>query len=85
MLSVGQNSYSKTHTLQAEHAKKVGLPEKTFRHAECDSIVRCKDLSRAYKIAVFRYTKDGKPANAKPCIVCQSLIASTPIKIIEHT
>lgn len=85
VLSVGQNSYTKTHTLQALHARKVGLPEKNFQHAELSAIVKCKDLSKAHKISVFRYTKDGKPANAKPCPICLSLIASTPIQIIEHT
>lgn len=85
VLSVGQNSYTKTHTLQAYHAKKVGLPEKTFQHAELSAVVKCKDISKAHKISIFRYTKDGKPANAKPCLVCQSLLNAVGISLIEHT
>ena len=84
-LSIGQNSYIKTHPLQLKMAEKVGLPEKKFMHAEISTIVKCKDLSKAHKIVIMRYTKDGKPANAKPCAICQAAIALTPIKIIEHT
>lgn len=85
VLSVGTNSYVKTHTLQAKHANKVGLPEKRFLHAEIASIVKCKDLTKAHKIVVMRYTKDGKPANAKPCPVCMSAIEASGIKFVEWT
>lgn len=85
VLSVGTNSYVKTHTLQAKHANKVGLPEKRFLHAEIASIVKCKDLTKAHKIVVMRYTKDGKPANAKPCPICMSAIEASGIKFVEWT
>lgn len=85
VLSVGKNSYTKTHTLQAHHANKVGLPAKVFLHAEVHAIARCKDLRKAHKIVVLRYTKDGRPANAKPCKVCQSAIAAAGIAVVEHT
>lgn len=85
VLSIGKNSYVKTHPLQALHANRVGLPHKTFIHAEADAVIKCKDLSKAYKIEVYRFNNEGKPLLAKPCLVCQSLIKSTPIKVIEHT
>lgn len=84
-LSIGENSYIKTHPLQQRMAEKVGLPEKVFQHAEINAIVKCKDLTKAHKIVIMRYTKDGKPANAKPCAICRAALALTPIKIIEHT
>lgn len=84
-LSIGQNSYIKTHPLQLKMAEKVGLPEKKFIHAEIQSIVKCRDISKAHKIMVMRYNKDGEPVNAKPCKICEQAIALTPIKIIEHT
>lgn len=84
-LSIGQNSYIKTHPLQLKMAEKVGLPEKKFIHAELSAIVRCRDLSKAHKIMVMRYNKDGEPVNAKPCKICEQAIALTPIKVIEHT
>lgn len=85
VLSVGTNSYVKTHTLQAKHANKVGLPEKRFLHAEVSAIVKCKDLTKAHKIVVMRYTKDGKSANAKPCPICMSAIKASGIKFVEWT
>ena len=84
-LSIGQNSYIKTHPLQLKMAEKVGLPEKKFVHAEVHSIIKCRDLSKAHKIVVMRYNKNGEPVNAKPCKICEQAIALTPIKVIEHT
>lgn len=85
VLSVGQNSYIKTHPLQAKYADKVGLPEKQFLHAEIHAIVRCKDLSKAYKIFISRWSKNGEPLLAKPCPVCQSAIEAAGIEIVEYT
>lgn len=85
ILSVGQNSYIKTHPLQAKHADKVGLPEKQFLHAEIHAIVRCKDITKAHKILVSRWNKNGEPMNAKPCPVCQSAIEAAGIELVEHT
>lgn len=85
VLSIGKNSYVKTHPLQAKHAKKTGLIHKEFRHAEIDAIIRCKDLSRAHTIKVSRILKCGEYGNAKPCPVCQSAIKEAGIKNIEWT
>jgi tRNA(Arg) A34 adenosine deaminase TadA len=85
VLAVGQNSYIKTHPMQALHAHKVGQHHKVFLHAEVHAITRCADISLAHAIRVFRYNKAGQPVTAAPCVVCQSAIAATPIKVIEHT
>lgn len=85
VLSIGQNSYVKTHPLQAKHASKIGQSYKMFLHAEIHAIVKCKRLDKAYRIYVARFSKDGEPVNAKPCPICMSAIRSTGIKIIEHT
>lgn len=85
VLSLGRNSYVKTHPKQAKHAHKVGLPEKIYLHAEIDAIIRCRDLSKAYKIVVSRITKKGKYGNAKPCPVCQSAIKEAGIRNVEWT
>ena len=85
VLSIGKNSYVKTHPLQAKYATRVGLPEKQFLHAEIAAIVRCRDLARAYKIEVLRVGRDGSLLLAKPCPVCQSAIEASGIKHIEHT
>lgn len=85
VLSVGVNSYIKTHPVQAKHAGKTGHPEKQYLHAEIHAIVRCKDLSKAHKIFVSRWNKNGDPMLAKPCPVCMSAIRAAGIKIVEHT
>jgi tRNA(Arg) A34 adenosine deaminase TadA len=85
VLSVGQNSYIKTHPLQAIHAKKTGNPEKLYLHAEVHAITRCRDLRRAHKIFVSRYNKSGQPVIAAPCPVCLSAIKAAGIKYVEHT
>ena len=85
VLSIGKNSYVKTHPLQHFHSHKVGLPHKQFLHAEIHAIARCKRLEKAHRIVVTRFDKDGKEALAKPCPVCQSAIKAAGIEIIEHT
>lgn len=85
VLSIGKNSYFKTHPLQNHHACKVGLPDKQFLHAEIHAIALCKKLSNAHKIVVMRFGKSGEAKIAKPCPVCQSAIEASGIKIIEHT
>lgn len=85
VLAVGQNSYVKTHPLQAKHATIAGHPKQIYLHAEIHAITKCKDLNKAYKISIFRYDIDGNPALAAPCGICQSAIESSGIKLVEHT
>lgn len=85
VLSVGQNSYLKTHPKQAKWANRVGRADAIYLHAEIAAIIRCPDISRAYRILVTRYNKDGQPVMAAPCSICASAIAATSIKVIQHT
>jgi tRNA(Arg) A34 adenosine deaminase TadA len=85
VLSIGKNSYVKSHPYQAAMAKSVGLPHKIYLHAEIHAILRCRDLSKAHKIVVYRFDTDGKPMKAAPCPICASAIEKVGIKIIEHT
>jgi deoxycytidylate deaminase len=85
VLSIGQNSYVKTHPLQFRHALKTGNPEKKYLHAEISAIVKCKNLDRAHRMWVGRVNKNGQYGLAKPCPVCASAIAATGIKYVEHT
>lgn len=85
VLSVGQNSYIKTHPLQLKHAVVTGNPEKQFLHAEIHAITKCRNLKRAHKILVTRYGKNGEPLLAAPCPVCMSAIRSAGIKNVQHT
>lgn len=83
ILSIGKNSYSKTHPLQALHASKQGMPERIFLHAEIAAIVKCPDLTKAYRMHVIRVNKEGRLMYAKPCAVCMSAINSINLKQID--
>jgi tRNA(Arg) A34 adenosine deaminase TadA len=85
VLSVGQNSYIKTHPFQALMAQRVGEPNKIYLHAEVHAITRCRDLTKAHKIRIFRYDRSGKPMLAKPCDICITAIEHAGIKVVEHT
>ena len=87
VLSIGQNSYVKTHPLQARAAKRLGKEESCYLHSEISALVRLKgkDKKRAYKIHVARLMKNGKTGTAKPCIICQKAISDFGIKLIEYT
>lgn len=85
VLSIGQNSYVKTHTLMYKAGASVGKPDSIYLHAEVAAIAKLPDVSKAYRIFVSRHTKDGKPALAKPCSICERVIQSTAIKRVEYT
>jgi len=85
VLSIGHNSYVKTHPLQAQYAEAVGEGYKVFLHAEIHAITRLKKPHKAHRIAIFRYNESGKPVSAKPCTICAHALTQTNIKIIEHT
>ena len=85
LLTVGRNSYTKTHPLQAKMSALEGQHHKIFLHAEVDSLVKLKDWGRAHRMVITRFTKDGEPAMAKPCGACQRVIKLAGIKHIEHT
>lgn len=86
VLSIGKNSYVKTHPLQSKYAQQVGEEHKIFLHAEIHAITKCKNLDDAHRIVITRYDRAGKPAMAKPCKICQKAIDEhTSIKIVEHT
>lgn len=85
VLSVGQNSYVKTHPMQKMYAERLKEPYKEFLHAEIAAIIKCPDLSKAHKIAIFRFTADGEPAPSHPCIICQSAIQASGISEVSYT
>lgn len=69
----------------AKAGASVGKPGAIYLHAEVAALIKIKDWSKAHRIFVTRYTKDGKPALAKPCPICQHIIGQTSIKLIQWT
>jgi len=84
ILSVRQNSFTKTHPFQKYLAVKVGHPKKEYLHAEIAAILACK-TKLIHKIKVERYNSTGKAMNAKPCTICQLAISMFNISLIEYT
>lgn len=86
VLSVGENSYRKTHPKQAEFAKKAGRESAIYLHAEIAAIIKLKEKAPdAYKIYIERYNKNGQAALAKPCEICEIALEMAGIQIVEYT
>jgi deoxycytidylate deaminase len=85
VLSIGKNSYTKTHPYMAQLANQHNEPDKVFLHAEVDAIIRCRDIASAHRIFVTRLSRNGQYAMARPCQICMTAINATPISKVEHT
>lgn len=85
VLSIGKNSYVKTHPLQKKYAEKVGMAFKEKLHAEIAAIIKCKSIESAHSIKIFRFDKNGNPALAKPCAICESALKAVGINNVYHT
>ncbi len=85
VLSVGYNSYLKSHPLQAEFGERHGRPEAIFLHAEIAALTKCKDWKKIHKIHIERYDKQGNPRLARPCEICQGALESIGVKEITYT
>ena len=87
ILSIGKNSYIKTHPNMHKLVSKLKSesPKRVFLHAEIDAINKCLNLDKAHIIEVYAYDhikKCYKPS--QPCVICYSGIAMTPIKYIQY-
>lgn len=83
ILSVGYNSYTKSHPLQASFAIKAGHHHKIYLHAEIAALVRAKQP--VYRLVVVRINNDGHLRQARPCPVCQLAIEAAGVVKIEHS
>lgn len=89
VIGTGNNTYSKTHPIQAKYAKLAGNPEAIFLHAEMMSIIQAKsiigsDLSEC-SLYIFRRRRDKKLGLARPCKICMKAIKDAGIKNIYYT
>lgn len=82
LLSVGQNSYTKTHPLQKKYAARSGKPRNIYLHAEIAALVKAR--GKVHRLVITRFS-NGKPANCKPCAICQMAIRDFGVKLVEHT
>lgn len=83
ILSIGINSYNKTHPMQQKYADKDNQHDKIYLHAEIDALVKCKKVP--FAIYVARVNKSGQVRMAKPCSICERAILESGIKEIRYT
>lgn len=84
LLSVGHNSYTRTHRLQAHYTNlSGGHPSAIYLHAELCALIKAR--KRVHKLVVLRFNKDGSPALAKPCPACQLAIRHFNVKHVEYS
>lgn len=84
LLSVGRNSYIKTHPLQQRFARKARQHDRVFLHAEVDALIKARG-QHVHRLVVVRLDKDNRPALAKPCECCQLAIKHFGVRHVEHT
>lgn len=84
LISVGTNSYIKTHPLQAKFAKRAGMPEKIFLHAEVAALLKA-GKQEVHRLEVVRLNRKGEPLLAKPCASCRLVIKEYGVKEVTHT
>ena len=85
VLSYAENNYTKTHPIQAKFAEGVNQPTRIFLHAEIAALVKLHHNAKPFSLEVSRYYKDGTPANARPCPVCEAAIKHYGIKRVSYT
>lgn len=85
ILSVGTNSYTKTHPLQAAFAAAYGEENRVFRHAEIHALSRLPMGSKPHRIYIARVNKRGVVGLAAPCGICQRALKHYGIREICYT
>lgn len=85
VLSKATNDYTRSHPMQARFAREAGMPARIYLHAELSALIKLKRNDRPSRISIERYTKDGQPALAAPCPVCQAAIKFYGINRVEYT
>lgn len=87
ILSVGNNSYTKTHPVMALLEKHYSTNHKKIRrfiHAEVDAILKCKLTDKMYSIEVYGVTFNGNLVCSKPCELCRGFIKTTKLKKVTY-
>jgi len=80
IISIGENSYQKTHPMQSKFSIKTGNHDREYLHAEIASLV--KNRSAAESIMVIRMTSSGSIKMARPCNICNLALREAKIRFI---
>ncbi len=78
VISVGFNDKKKTHPFCKTHSNRL--------HAELHALIGIDiELLRNAVCYVYREYKNGKPAMAKPCPVCEAALIEAGVKVVHYT
>lgn len=83
ILSIGQNSYQKTHPMQSRLAIKSGNASREYLHAEIASLV--KNRVKPSAIVVVRMTAGGLIRMARPCNICTLALREAGVRYVYYT
>ena len=85
ILAGATNDYKKSHPLQRQLSIQVyGHPEKMYLHAELAACLRSGD-KEIHRIVVQRFDSQGRPALAKPCMMCMKALELYGVKFLWYT
>ena len=86
VISTGYNR-SKSSPSQGIWSARAGRPEAIYTHAEisCLDKLSFRDDFRLAKIYVYRETKNGTLANARPCEICTMALKAYGVNHIFYT
>ena len=84
VLSVGYNSYTKTHPLQYHFASIAGMKERIYLHAEIDALLKA-GKHQVHSMFIERYGTNDRPLLAAPCPICMQAIKAYGVKVVSFT
>ena len=83
IVSIGQNSYQKTHPMQSRLALKTGRADREYLHAEIASLV--KSRRDVETVMVVRMTPTGLIRMARPCNICTLALREAKVRFVIYT
>lgn len=82
VLSIGFNSYIKTHPKQFHYNRNIN-PTRIFLHAEIDALVKCR--GKPHTMIISRIGKDSSIKLSRPCKGCFNAIKDVGVQKVYFT
>lgn len=79
------NLEKKTHPLQASLAKKVGLKEKIYLHAEVNALIKSREKADTIVVARIGGHFHNELRNSCPCKICQMALEMNNISRVIYS